>query len=122
MSNHRKLRDDYKQSFVPIGVYTIRNTVNQRIFVGGARNLPGAMNRHRFELTNWAHRNAELQADWKRFGAQAFSFDVLDEVRQSQDPAVDYDTELANLLAMWGEELSVRGEQGYNLPVVNDPP
>lgn len=81
MSNQRALRDAYKQSFVSIGVYAIRNTVDQRVFVGGARNLQAALNRHRFELTNGAHRDAALQADWKRLGAQAFHFEVLDQVR-----------------------------------------
>lgn len=70
MTDKRSLRDGYKQSFVPIGVFAIRNTVNQRVYVGASRNLAGAMNRHRFELAAGAHRNVELLADWKNFGAE----------------------------------------------------
>lgn len=114
MTDKRSLRNGYKQSFVPIGVFAIRNTVNQRVFVGGARNLPGAMNRHRFELQTGAHRNAALLADWKRYGAQAFRFEVLGQVRQSTDPAFDYDAELATLLALWQGELPCFGPEGYN--------
>ena len=122
MNDKRKLRDDYKQAFVPIGVYAIRNTENQRVFVGGSRNLQGAINRHRFELANGSHRNAALQADWKRLGAQAFDFEVLDQVRQNSDPGVDYDAELANLLVLWIDEFVGRGEQGYNLPADRQAP
>ena len=122
MRGKRTLRDDYKQTFVPIGVYAIRNTVDLKVFVGGSRNLHGAINRHRFELTTGSHRNAALLADWRRLGADAFAFEVLGHVRQSQDPAVDYDTELADLLALWTDELADRGEQGYNLPVRSEAP
>ncbi len=122
MNDKRKLRDDYKQSFLPIGVYAIRNTVNQRVFIGGSRNLHGAMNRHRFELTTGAHRNAALQADWKLFGASAFCFEVLDQIKERQDQSVDYDAELASLLALWADDFADRGEQGYNLPASSGPP
>ncbi|MCW5629156.1 MAG: GIY-YIG nuclease family protein [Rhodoferax sp.] len=116
MTDKRSLRNGYKQSFVPIGVYAIRNTVNQRVYVGGSRNLEGAMNRHRFELATGAHRNAALLADWKRYGADAFRFEVLDQVRQSTDPDVDYDAELATLLELWQHELPCFGPGGYNGP------
>lgn len=120
MNLNRKLRDDYKQSFVPIGIYAIRNTVNQRVLIGGSRNLHGAMNRHRFELANGSHRNTALLADWKRFGAEAFCFEVLDQVRQSADPGMDYDAELASLLALWIDERIGHGEPSYNLPACSD--
>lgn len=112
MTDKRALRNGYRQSFVPIGVFAIRNTVNQRVFVGGSRNVEGAMNRARFELTSGAHRNAALLADWKQFGAQAFRFDVLDLVKESQNPDIDYDAELAALLVMWRDELPCYGDSG----------
>ena len=114
MIDKRSLRNGYKQSFVPIGVFAIRNTVNQRVFVGGSRNVDGAMNRHRFELTTGSHRNADLLADWRRFGAEAFRFEVLDRVRQSTDPDADYGAELATLLELWQDELPCFGPDGYN--------
>lgn len=120
MTDKRALRNGYKQSFVPIGVFAIRNTLNQRVYVGGSRNLEGAMNRARFELTSGAHRNAALQADWKRFGAEAFRFDVLDRVKESQQPDFDYEAELAALLAMWRDELPCYGDSGYNGPARPD--
>ena len=122
MTDKRAMRNGYKQSFVSIGVYAIRNTVNQRVFVGGSRNLDGAMNRHRFELTTGSHRNAALLADWKRFGAQAFRFDVLDQIKESQDPDLDYDAELGTLLALWLDELPCYGDSGYNGPARPDAP
>ncbi len=114
MTDKRSLRNDYKQSFVPIGVFVIRNTVNQRVYVGASRNLEGAMNRHRFELAAGSHRNAELLADWKRFGAETFQFEVLDRVEQRTAPDVDYDAELATLLELWQLELPCFGPTGYN--------
>jgi hypothetical protein len=114
MSNHRALKNQYKESMVPMGVFVIRNTVNQRVYVGGSSNLEGAMNRHRFELNTKTHRNSALLTDWIAHGPAAFHFEVLDRIAQRESPNFDYPAELANVLALWQEELHCFGAQGYN--------
>lgn len=116
MSNNKALKDQYKAAMVPMGVFAIRNTANQRVYVGGSSNLEGAMNRHRFELTMKTHRNKALLADWLRHGPQAFQFEVLDRIAQREEPDFDYAAELAASLALWQEELQCFSAQGYNLP------
>jgi hypothetical protein len=49
--DQRELRRRYKEAPPPMGVYVVRNLVNQRVFVGASANPEGAMNRMRFELS-----------------------------------------------------------------------
>lgn len=121
MDDKRMLKNRYKQGFVPMGVFVIRNEVNQRVLLAESVNLDGAMNRHRFELTMRTHRNKALQADWLAHGAQAFTFEVLDCIKQSDKPDFDYAAELAALLQLWRDELAVPAALSYNPASVHGP-
>jgi hypothetical protein len=108
MSANRELTKRYKASHPPMGVYVIRNLVNQRVFVGASMNVDAAMNRHRFELGLNHHRNRILLRDWQQFGADNMRFEVIDLVKKNDDPAFDYKAELASMLALWSEEFGCR--------------
>lgn len=110
----RALLRQYKDSRLPAGVFSLTNQVNGRIYVGGSLNLEGAMNRMRFELKLRSHRNKAMQQDWIAHGAEAFSFAVLDRVKERDDPLLDYQAELDGMLALWREEIPCHGERGYN--------
>lgn len=97
---------DYKQSFPRLGVYAVRCSTSGAAWVGASRNVDGALNRIRFELAQGAHRDTSLAQAWRLYGAGAFTFEVLDRVKQRDDPAFDYEAELQSLLALWRLELS----------------
>lgn len=96
----------FKQSFPRLGVYAVRCSTNGAAWVGASRNVDGALNRIRFELAQGAHRDASLAQAWRLHGAGSFTFEVLDRVKQREDPAFDYEAELQSLLALWRQELS----------------
>jgi len=75
----KELKQSYRQKPEAMGVYQIRNVVNERVFVGAALNLYGIINRHKFDLKLGSHRNEKLQADWLAFGGESFAFEILDE-------------------------------------------
>lgn len=115
MANNKQLKEQYKSTMVPMGVFAIRNTVNQKVYVGASSNLEGAMNRHRFELTMKTHRNKALLVDWIEHGPQAFCFEVLERIAERSEPDFDYAKELAASLTLWQEELLCFSSQGYNI-------
>jgi hypothetical protein len=88
--------------------------VNNKILVGVAFDLPGILNRHRFQLNLGSHRNKMLQAEWREFGSAHFSFDILDELKPKEDTQQNYQEELAVLEALWLDKLQPYGERGYN--------
>lgn len=115
-SDKRTLKRQYREATVPAGVFAIRNRLNGRVYVGASLNVAGAINRHRFELQQRTHRNARLLRDWLDQAGEQFDFEVLDLVKDKDDPAFDRQAELAALLELWQQELPCLGEQGYNLP------
>ncbi len=97
-----------------MGVFLIRNNVNDRVFLGAGLNLDGIINRHRFQLQTGVHANKALQADWNELGNRNFAFEIVDELSPSQDQVRDYRQELVSLEQLWLEKLQPFGERGYN--------
>lgn len=105
---------EYKLSHRPMGVFQIRNTENEKIFVDSSVNVPGKFNRHRFALNAGAHRCKSLQADWSEFGETAFQFETLEPVEPRDDANYDYAADLEVLEDLWLEKLEPYGDKGYN--------
>lgn len=107
------LKAAYQQQAPALGIITLQHLPSGRMLLAANRNAPGALNRHRFELKLGTHRNAGLQADWRRDGETAFHFDVLDTVKVADDPAFDADAELASLLELHRSQLQAQGQLFY---------
>jgi group I intron endonuclease len=115
MSDKKKdLIKEYKLNHTPMGVYQIRNLVNEKVLVGASPNLPGIINRHKFALEMGKHANAALQADWNEFGADKFAFEILDEISPIEGANHDYREDLNSLEELWLEKLAPYGAKGYN--------
>lgn len=112
--NKRQLRNEYKMSHRPMGVFQIRSTVNERIFVDSSTNVPGKINRHRFALAAGLHKSKSLQEDWNSFGEGSFEFEVLETVEPRDDPNYGYLSDLGVLEDLWLEKLEPYGDRGYN--------
>jgi hypothetical protein len=108
----RELKREYKLNHRPMGVYQIRNVVNEKVLIGAALDLPGVFNRHRFQLKMGNHPNTTLQAEWNEFGDENFAFEILDEITPKEGR--DYREELALLGELWLEKSQPYGDRGYN--------
>ena len=111
VKRQRELKADYKREPRPTGVYAVRNIVTHVAFVGTATDLPGILNRHRFELKLGGHRNSELAAAYKEFGPDAFVFEVLDTLEPGDKAPADLAAELVTLLELRMEQ-GLRTEDG----------
>lgn len=101
----RELTRQYKQAFPCMGVYAVRCEAAGLLRLGRSRNAEGMLNRVRFELARGGHHDKAVQAAWNAHGADAFRFEVIDRVKEREDPAFDYEAELDALLSLWTEEL-----------------
>lgn len=120
MMTKKELRNEYKLKPPEMGVYQIRNTVTGKIFVGSTTTLGTIWNSQRFQLETGNHRSVELQQDWQKYGAEAFVFEPLHQLKLSDDPAFDARRELKGLEELTVEELQPFGAKGYNKPVIVD--
>ncbi|MEP6818940.1 MAG: GIY-YIG nuclease family protein [bacterium] len=115
-SNHKQLKKNYQQTPRAIGVFLIRNNLNDKVFLAAGVDLNGLINRHKFQLTNGNHANKKLQSDWNQFGGNNFAFEIVDELSPRADAGVDLRAEVEFLEKLWLEKLQPFGERGYNEP------
>lgn len=95
------------------GVYQIRNTKNQKIFINTGRNI-SKLNGAKFELNMGSHRNKALQNDWKEYGEEAFVFEVLESFEEGED-AAKVSKELNVLKEKWMQQIQPYGDKGYHV-------
>lgn len=104
----------YKQQQPEMGVYQLRNIVNNRLYVASSRNLDATRTSRLFQLRmGKAVFSRELQSDLDRFGAESFEFSVL-AVLDKPEPGDNVEQLLAALELHWLEKLQPFGERGYN--------
>ena len=116
MTNKQALKRQYLETKTRAGVYAIRNQITGRALIAGSTNAQGTLNRHRFELQHAQHRNARLAQEWVEYGETSFSFEVIDIVKLSEDPAFNAVQELEMLVSLWRQEIPCVGELGYDGP------
>jgi hypothetical protein len=112
--DRRALKQEYKQARHAMGIFRVRNLVNDRSFVGSTSNLPAMLNRQRAQLSMGVHANRALQKDWDELGSEAFEFGVLDELIPRDQPTYDPTADLQALEELWLDRLSPYEERGYN--------
>ena len=61
-----------------IGIYRIRNVVNNKSYYGSSKNINKRWGRHRLDLNNNRHHNSILQRAWNKYGESNFMFEVVE--------------------------------------------
>ncbi len=114
MGTHSEIKRQYKEAPREAGIFQVKNTVNGKVLLGSSKNLHGPLNKHRFILSIGRHWNKAMQEDWDRLGPDAFVFEVLEVLKQKDDPAFNLEDELSLLEQIWTEKVQPFGEHGYN--------
>jgi Uncharacterized protein conserved in bacteria len=116
MDRKAELKQAYKMNPRQGGVFQIKNLVNGKVFIGSGANAEGQINKYKFGLKLNSTDNVELQNEWNTYGAENFSFEILDYLKMKDDMTIkEYKTELTLLEEMWCEKLNVYGNKGYNI-------
>lgn len=69
---------NYKGNSTKTGVYIIKNTINNRVYVGSTkRAFHTRKTKHLGPLNRGTHFNIFLQSDWNRYGEDAFVFEIV---------------------------------------------
>jgi hypothetical protein len=111
--DRNELRRLYKETKPTAGVFQVKNTQNQKIFIHSTMNLK-TMNGQQFMLEMGSHTNQSLQQEWRQFGKEAFIFEVLEVLELKEDEFIDPKDALKKLEEKWLEKLQPFGERGYN--------
>ncbi len=114
MKTKKELKQAYKHMKFRMGVFQIRNTVNDKIFIEGNIDLDSIWNRHRFQLNFGNHPNEALQLEWNTYGEAKFVYEILDEIKPSETEITNYNKEIKLLEQMFIDELQPFDDKGYH--------
>jgi group I intron endonuclease len=59
------------------GIYAIRNVQNGNLYIGSALRFGWRTKKHRLYLDRGTHHSPHLQRAWKKYGSDAFRFELL---------------------------------------------
>jgi len=74
------MKKEFKGHANKSGVYKITNTINEKKYIGSAKNFKKRAYQHVSSLKNNKHQNKHLQASFNKHGADAFLFEVIEVV------------------------------------------
>ena len=64
-----------------IGIYRIRNLINNKVYIGSTKNMKVRWAKHKALLRHNKHQNTHLQSAWNKYGEDAFVFEVIEECK-----------------------------------------
>lgn len=104
-ASRRELIQNYKNRKTPRGIFAVRCTATDEVWIGSSPNLDGARNSLWFQLNNGNHRNRSLQAAWTTHGQPAFQYEVLEQL-DDDVAAFDVRDLLKERLQAWAAEMN----------------
>lgn len=96
----------YKERKVEAGIYAVRCTASDQVWVGSAPDLSTIQNRIWFTLRQGRNSHRSLQEAWTAHGSEAFAFEVVDRLTDADDPSYIRNAALKSLHGEWREKLN----------------
>lgn len=108
----KELVEEYKRIKTYMGVFQIKNNKNGKIYIATSSNLKNRWFTIEGQLNMGRFANLQLQKDWNEIGAQAFTYEVLEQ--KETDEIADIPWALKQMEKPWLEKFQPYGEKGYN--------
>ena len=67
-----------------IGIYSITNKINGKVYVGQSVNVYKRWKDHKYELNKNIHHNIYLQRAWNKYGKGNFEFEIIEICKQEE--------------------------------------
>jgi group I intron endonuclease len=64
-----------------IGIYQIRNIINNKVYIGSSVNINKRFREHEIGLEKGIHYNKHLQRSWNEYKKDNFLFEILEKVK-----------------------------------------
>ena len=87
-ARRKELQQQYADRKQPTGVFAVRNSASGEVWVGHSKNLDVQKNSLWVWLANNISPNADVQASWKKHGADAFSYEILEHIEETDPHAI----------------------------------
>lgn len=101
----KALKEQYKNRAIIGGIYCIKCSGNNAIWLRKTTDMKGAENRFGFSVSINSYPEACMREAWKMYGAAAFSFEILEEIqKEDSQTQPEFLEDINILLALWTEK------------------
>jgi hypothetical protein len=114
-SLRKQVKEEMKDFKPIVGVVSIRNILNNKVYVEGSINANALINRMKFMLKSGVFANKKLQQEWNDIGETNFLFEIKSEIINNQTIALNYRKEVLKLKDTVLNEFSLLGIGNYNI-------
>ena len=66
------------------GIYSIKNLINNKVYIGQSTQLEKRLSWHRQALNRNDHHNKHLQNSWNKYGSESFVFNIVCECSENE--------------------------------------
>lgn len=104
----KDLKEQYKNRVIIGGVYCVKCSDTDNRWIRATTDMQGSKNRFAFSAsTNYCPETCMIEA-WKQFGATAFSFEILEEIKKKEtQTARKFSDDVNTLLELWTEKRNI---------------
>jgi group I intron endonuclease len=97
-----------------VGIYAIRNILDNKVYVGKSINITKRFNRHKRSLLLNTQQNKHLQAAWNKYGEKAFVFEIIELCTEAElnSREIYWITRIDSLNPIYGYNKKSGGEGG----------
>lgn len=100
----RHIASEFKQRSVPRGIYAVRCSATNQVWVGSSPNLDAVQNSLWFQLRGGMSRHPSLQSAWMDNGEATFTLETLEKFADDLSPLL-LQQELTDRKKAWAAEL-----------------
>jgi hypothetical protein len=101
----KKILAQYKNRTVLGGIVAVKNNANGKVWIEGVLDIEGRRNRFAFVKTTGSAVPLNIKQDWQKYGADAFSFEVFEELKKKDSQTKEeFAKDIEVLKALWMEK------------------
>jgi hypothetical protein len=105
MTTKKELKNRYKNRVVIGGIYCITCKGNGRTWIKTTRDMRSQLSQFQFAMSTNSCPQPGMYEEWSKYGAEAFSFTVLEEIQKGEKQTdSEFLEDIHTLLEMWHEK------------------
>jgi len=106
----KELQAQYKEREIIGGVYAIRDTKKNKVYLGADTDLRGSKNRFEFGVKTGSCVYLKLLGDWPEENGKNFTFEVLEELKKGEEQTMQaFKDDIELMKQIWMEKLGCEG-------------
>ena len=99
------LKEQYKNRVIIGGIYCVKCSHINNIWIRSTTDMQGAENRFAFLVSTNSRPEMCMIEAWKKFGANAFSFEILEKIKKKETQTTrEFSDDINTLLEFWIEK------------------